>query len=616
MGSWMACTAEFECSEQAVQGYMARYATFQRLERQPTCQDFARIHNGGPNGYKKEATLVYWETALSRYEECRRSADIFFPFGSSEVDESLPANDDGSTAELPIAVVFPFFDQDHTSLFVNNNGVISFLSSVSQYTPDPFPLGDGRPLLTPFWADVDTTNGGSVFYREVLRFAQNGGLFGEADNVIRATFDDMSDFVSSWMYIATWDNVAFFGASDTSIRNSFQAVLVTDGRYSFAIFNYGDINWTTGTLSGGNSLTGLGGTPAQVGFNAGDGENYYSVSGSRTNSIVDIETTSNIGLPGRWVFRIDSEIRGQACTSSGDISLFPLVGSMLGGTQVFVSGPCFNSTSLIACDFDGTVTSGKFISNDIGICISPTFCKVGRIPLRVSLDGGATFNFSGTFTIINVEAVPVNVFSSVTESNERESFFEITWNTDALQYVDNVDIVVYGYREDGGVEFNGPLLTLAEEIVYSLGRHSVSGLTFNEINFDVGAIGIIDSDRQQEIPTRAVLWSKVHVLQWYNGENVPNWCSGWIGENGLSDNSFLTNRPECPCTLDQAEVDRGRFSPHPECDIDISSPSNCIHKPGAIHCVRADIPRSTSETHIGDPRGLHHLLVCSLCNSP
>nr|XP_054773492.1 uncharacterized protein K03H1.5-like [Lytechinus pictus] len=232
----------------------------------------------------------------------------------------------------------------------------------------------------------------------------------------------------------------------------------------------------------------------QVGFNAGDGENYYSVSGSRTDSIVDIETTSNIGLPGRWVFGIDgSEIRGQAC----DISLFPLVGSMLGGTQVFVSGPCFNSTSVIACDFDGTVTSGRVISNDIVICISPTFYKVGRIPLRVSLDGGATFNFSGTFTIINVEAVPVNVFSSVTESNERESFFEITWNTDALQHVDNVDIVVYGYREDGGAEFNGPLLTLAEEIAYSLGRHSVSGLTFNEINFDVGAIGIIDSDRQE-----------------------------------------------------------------------------------------------------------------------
>lgn len=46
--------------------------------------------------------------------------------------------------------------------------------------------------------------------------------------------------------------------------NTFQAVLVTDGRYSFAIFNYGPMTWTTGTASGGNTATGLGGTPAQV----------------------------------------------------------------------------------------------------------------------------------------------------------------------------------------------------------------------------------------------------------------------------------------------------------------------------------------------------------------
>ena len=46
-------------------------------------------------------------------------------------------------------------------------------------------------------------------------------------------------------------------------RNTFQAVLVTDGWRSFVIFNYDEITWTTGTASDGNS-EGLGGTPAQV----------------------------------------------------------------------------------------------------------------------------------------------------------------------------------------------------------------------------------------------------------------------------------------------------------------------------------------------------------------
>ena len=49
------------------------------------------------------------------------SADHLFPFGTSEGDEFLPANDDGATDEIPISVVFPFFDYDHSSLYVRKN---------------------------------------------------------------------------------------------------------------------------------------------------------------------------------------------------------------------------------------------------------------------------------------------------------------------------------------------------------------------------------------------------------------------------------------------------------------------------------------------------------------
>ncbi|XP_030834998.1 sushi domain-containing protein 2-like [Strongylocentrotus purpuratus] len=519
---------------------------------------------------RKSSPGVY--TRISKFQDfitATVSNGLFFPYGLNEGDEFLPANDDGSTNELPISVAFPFFDHDHTSLFVNNNGVISFLERVPQYTPDPFPLALGRRLLTPFWADVDTTNGGTLSYRQVLRFAQNDATFLEADGVIRAKFVDMRDFVSSWMYIATWDKVAFFLASDTSIRNSFQAVMVTDGRYSFAIFNYGDINWTTGAASGGNSDTGLGGTPAQVGFNAGDGMTYYSVPGSRTAAVVDIETTSNIDVPGRWVFRTDSS------------------------NIVLINGPCFNSNNLIICDFDGFTTSGRLLEDEIALCVSPTFYKVGQIPLRVSLDDGHTFDFTGLFAIISVEYVPDNVFSSVTESNQRESDFEITWNTDNLEGVDKVDIVVYGYREeseDNFVEFSGPLVIVAEGVDYHLGHYSVAGLPDLDIHYDVGVIGVMESEGQGGDSNRAALWSKVHVLQWHNGDDVTNWCNDWIGIELLSDISFLSVTHSCPCTLDQAQIDIGRFSPHPLCDVGISSPSNCIHKPGAIHCVRADTP--------------------------
>tara|TARA_Y100001937_G_scaffold127742_1_gene200952 strand:- start:1141 stop:1563 length:423 start_codon:yes stop_codon:yes gene_type:complete len=47
-------------SEKVILAYWERYATLKRLGRNPTDEDRARIHNGGPNGYKKDSTLKYW----------------------------------------------------------------------------------------------------------------------------------------------------------------------------------------------------------------------------------------------------------------------------------------------------------------------------------------------------------------------------------------------------------------------------------------------------------------------------------------------------------------------------------------------------------------------------
>ena len=73
------------------------------------------------------------------------------------------------------------------------------------------------------------------------------------------------------------------------------------------MFFYADeeIQWTTGDNSGGKD--GLGGTPAQVGFNAGDEVRSASVSGSQTPAIINITMTTNIGVPGAWIFQVNEE---------------------------------------------------------------------------------------------------------------------------------------------------------------------------------------------------------------------------------------------------------------------------------------------------------------------
>ena len=47
-------------ADRVVRAYMKRYATEQREGLEVTQEDIARIHNGGPNGHKKRATLKYW----------------------------------------------------------------------------------------------------------------------------------------------------------------------------------------------------------------------------------------------------------------------------------------------------------------------------------------------------------------------------------------------------------------------------------------------------------------------------------------------------------------------------------------------------------------------------
>ena len=79
---------------------------------------------------------------------------------------------------------------------------------MSTYTPSPFPLGSNRRLIAPYWTDIDTGNGGDIWYRE----STNSTLLQRVSQEIRGVFAEQYKFQASWLFIATWDNVAFYGA--------------------------------------------------------------------------------------------------------------------------------------------------------------------------------------------------------------------------------------------------------------------------------------------------------------------------------------------------------------------------------------------------------------------
>lgn len=157
-------------------------------------------------------------------------------------------NDDLSSAAIPLQFNFCFYGQTITSVYINNNGNISFGSPYGTFTATGFPSNQFS-MVAPFWADVDTRNptSGVVHYKS-----------------------------TPTAFIVKWEQVGYFNSYADKV-NTFQ-LIITDGSDPLipggnnVSFCYGDMQWTTGDASGGSN--GFGGSPATVGANLGNGVDY------------------------------------------------------------------------------------------------------------------------------------------------------------------------------------------------------------------------------------------------------------------------------------------------------------------------------------------------------
>ncbi len=198
----------------------------------------------------------------------------------------LPANDDGSTGAIDITSVFGagginFFGTSYTTLYVNNNGNLTFSGPLATFTPFGV-AGSSIPIIAAFFGDVDT----------------RGAHVPADSNLVYYDLDTVNG-----VFTATWDLVGYFGAHADKLNN-FQIRLIDQGFGNFDIeFRYQDLQWTTGDASGGSG--GLGGTPARAGFSAGDMVNFSELSASGDQAaMLDLINQSNVGDPGRFVFEV------------------------------------------------------------------------------------------------------------------------------------------------------------------------------------------------------------------------------------------------------------------------------------------------------------------------
>jgi PEP-CTERM motif len=187
---------------------------------------------------------------------------------AANVGDPSGRNDDGFRGPVSLGFTVPFFGTNYSSLFINNNGNVSFNAGIAAFTPTG-PQGASQPIISPFFSDVDSRNA--------------------ASGLVHVRTDIPNEI------IVTWDGVGYFNQHADKL-NSFQLVLrgpnfpIPVGEGAIGFF-YRSMQWETGDASGGTG--GFGGTPAAVGF--GDGlSNGEILQGSIQNGIAAVVNDEHI----------------------------------------------------------------------------------------------------------------------------------------------------------------------------------------------------------------------------------------------------------------------------------------------------------------------------------
>lgn len=241
--------------------------------------------------------LVIVGLALSSAMATRTSADTIVNDPGFQTN-ILARNDDGSTPLVALPFSANFFGLTFNSLYVNNNGNVTFDGPLSQFTPDDL-TSTSKQIIAPFFADVDTRN-----------LASGVTTYGVG------SFGGHTAFGVDWFHNPddnTDPGVGYYSVHADKL-NSFQLLLVDrsdTGAGNFDIvFNYRQIQWETGDASGGTG--GLGGSSARAGFSNGTGDpgSFFEINGSAvngafldSNATTGLIHTSNIDVAGRWVFQ-------------------------------------------------------------------------------------------------------------------------------------------------------------------------------------------------------------------------------------------------------------------------------------------------------------------------
>ncbi|XP_071757273.2 alpha-tectorin [Centroberyx gerrardi] len=325
--------------------------------------------------------------------------------------------DDGSSPLITLQRPFFFFGNSYNQIYVNHNGHLTFNAAWSSYTPYQFPAHGSRDLIAPFWTDLDNRNNGQVLYNQYT----SGSVLQQATRDINQYFPNLN-FAANWVMVATWYEVAYYPTTGT--ETTAQAVLISGGRYSFVLMNYGSIASTSHSV--------------QAGYDTINSTHHFSIPGSFSSNAAgsnsNFRLSSNVNVPGRWAFHVDTGSRG--CTFNGSpVQL---------GDSFWRDNTCSQKCTCTSaglrcysqpCSFSQICRRSAFQFS----CqtVQRRTCTISGDPHYYSFDG-SVFHFQGTCTYVLSEQCGRGLpYYRVEGKNEHRGSTRVAWTRLVKVYVYN-----------------------------------------------------------------------------------------------------------------------------------------------------------------------------------
>ena len=350
--------------------------------------------------------------------------DCMVPLDSTFLLAMQP-NDDGSSELINLPFTFDFYGNQYNSLYINNNGNISFVSPYITFTPNPFP-DSSYNMIAPFWADVDTRG----TYDSLGVFAGDGGSVWYK--------------ITPTALIVNWNQVGYF-SYHTDLVSTFQ-LIISNGSDSLVSaggnvsFCYQDMQWTTGDASSG--IGGFGGAPATVGVNVGNGTDFFQVGQfDQSGTAFDGPINLNDGVDFLDGQEIYFNVAGMSTTNTPPLLISSTIcdtidvytGDTLqksGNSMDFAFGimtPETNQTIVTTYNTNAPIGAFSYTTNNIGnqfYNVNATFNAAGVSPGIYTVDFTATDN--GFPVGITTQRFTFNVMYSATAGLDENSMNEFS----------------------------------------------------------------------------------------------------------------------------------------------------------------------------------------------